>query len=46
MYLDDGLGACASFEDAFSQSTSVRNDIINSRFVLSDEKCTWHPEIF
>ena len=43
VYLDDGLGACASFENAFSQSTSVGNDIINSGFVPCDEKCTRHP---
>ena len=42
-YLDDGFGACDSFEDAFPQFTSIRNDIINRGFFPSHEKRTWHP---
>ena len=44
VYLDDGLGACPSFDSALQQSSSVRADLVNCGFVPSEPKCIWFPK--
>ena len=40
-FLDDGQGACPSFDSALLQSSSVRADLVNCSFVPSELKCNY-----
>ena len=43
MYLDDGLGGGASYEDALISSKVIQNDLEYFGFSFAHEKCNWIP---
>ena len=43
MYLDDGVGGGASYEDALISSKVIQNDLEFFGFSIAHEKCNWIP---
>ena len=43
VYLDDGLGVCATKDTCLRQSLLVHSDLISSDFVPNKDKCMWIP---
>ena len=43
VYLDDGLGVCATFPDCYSQFMAVKSDLSQAGFVANGLKSIWVP---
>jgi hypothetical protein len=43
MYLDDGFLSCSTFEAAVEAAHSIKTDLINSGFIINEQKSHWIP---